>query len=126
VAAAGCGSTRPSLRHHARAQIFVKTATGKTITLDVEPSDTIEAVKGKIQDKEGIPPDQQKLIFVDTLLEVRGVLHTLRCGAVRTALNCAHYGVACAVVHTQDGRTLADYEIELESTLHLFLQLRGD
>ena len=74
-------------------QIFIKTLTGKTLTVDTDSSETVETIKQKIQEKEGIPPDQMRLVFAGKQLE--------------------------------DNRTMNDYNIGNDATVHLVLRLRG-
>jgi ubiquitin len=91
------------LKAHVEMKIFVKTMTGKTITHEVEPSDSINDVKAKIQDKEGIPPDQQLLVFTHRGKEIEKSKHLIN----------------------NKFMTLSDYNIQNESILHLVLRLGG-
>uniref|UniRef100_A0A8D2ZDF3 Ubiquitin B n=1 Tax=Scophthalmus maximus TaxID=52904 RepID=A0A8D2ZDF3_SCOMX len=115
------------LRLRGGMQIFVKTLTGKTITLEVEPSDTIENVKAKIQDKEGIPPDQQRLIFTITLeVEPSDTIENVKAKIQdKEGIPPDQQRLIFAGKQLEDGRTLSDYNIQKESTLHLVLRLRG-
>jgi len=86
-------SVEKVLKFRGGMQVFVKTLSGKTISVDVEPDESVESLKAKIREKEGVPLDQQRIIFGGK--------------------------------HLDELKTLSDYDIDDDSTLHLVLRLRG-
>ena len=110
-------------------QVFVATLTGKRITCDVYSSTLIEELKAMIQDKEGIPPDQQRMIFAGKQLEDGRSSCTRACAHAHThPRTCAawlSYRINIVDMGSHVGRTFSDYNIQKESTLHLVLRLRG-
>ena len=87
------GAVSPNLAIRGGMQVFVKSMSGKTLSVDVEPDESIESLKAKIREKEGIAPDQQRVVFEGKQLD--------------------------------STKSISDYGIEEDSTLHLVLRLRG-
>merc|ERR1712156_326904 len=109
-------------RIHMSMQIFVQTVTGKTFTLDVEPYDTIHALKAKTQEKEGIPCEQQRFLYVDPDIDAGKVDVDVDSDADEMSDGNTNDPIFCSLDCTlDDAQTLFDRSIKNESTLHLIL-----